>query len=168
METDGKKNLGRLEDRHGLFYPKSGRLESKGREDPMEPSKIVARYCDGRTVKGTTQNFFPNKPVFHVKRLEATGPGDIVEVKVEDLKAIFFVRDFTGNPRHVEKKRLAPGERAQGRLMEVTCKDGEVIVGTTTGYDPKRPGFFLFPIDPSTNNARVFMVTSAVRTARFL
>jgi hypothetical protein len=52
--------------------------------------------------------------------------------------------------------------------MEVTCLDGEVIVGTTTGYDPKRLGFFLFPIDPSSNNIRVFMVTSAVATARFL
>jgi hypothetical protein len=134
----------------------------------MDPSKIVARYRDGRTLKGTTQNFFPNKPVFHVIRLGGTGSGDLVEVTLEDLKAIFFVRDFTGDAKHVERKELAPGERPQGRLMEVTCKDGEVIVGTTTGYDPKRPGFFLFPIDPSANNARVFVVTSAVRTARFL
>jgi hypothetical protein len=43
-----------------------------------------------------------------------------------------------------------------------------VIVGTTTGYDPKRPGFFLFPIDPSANNMRAFIVNSAVKTARFL
>ena len=134
----------------------------------MEPSKIVARYRDGRTLKGTTQNFFPNKPNFHVNRQRGIGPGDLVEVNIEDLKAIFFVRDFTGNKKHVERKKLAPGDRTQGRLMEVTCKDGEVIVGTTTGYDPKRSGFFLFPIDPSANNARVFMVTSAVRTARFL
>jgi hypothetical protein len=134
----------------------------------MEPSKIVARYRDGRTLKGTTQNFFPNKPVFHVRRHGETGPGDVIEVKLDDLKAVFFVRDFTGNAKHVERKQLAPGERPQGRLMEVTSKDGEVIVGTTTGYDPKRPGFFLFPIDPSANNARVFMVTSAVVTARFL
>ena len=134
----------------------------------MEPSKIVARYLDGRTLKGTTQNFFPNRPVFHVNRQGGSGPGDVVEVKLEDLKAVFFVRDFTGNAKHVERKQLAAGERAQGRLMEVTCKDGEVIVGTTTGYDPKRPGFFLFPIDPSANNARVFLVTSAVSTARFL
>jgi hypothetical protein len=134
----------------------------------MEPSKIVARYYDGRTLKGTTQNFFPNKSIFHVNRHGGTGPGDVIEVSLEDLKAIFFVRDFTGNAKHVERKQLAPGERSQGRLMEVTCKDGEVIVGTTTGYDPKRPGFFLFPIDPSSNNARVFMVNSAVRTARFL
>jgi uncharacterized protein DUF6982 len=134
----------------------------------MEPSKIVARYRDGRTMKGTTQNFFPNKPVFHVIRKGGTGPGGVIEVKLEDLKAIFFVRDFTGNAKHVERKKLSPGERPQGRLMEVTCKDGEVIVGTTSGYDPKRPGFFLFPIDPSANNARVFVVTSSVRTARLL
>jgi hypothetical protein len=134
----------------------------------MDPSKIVARYRDGRALKGTTQNFFPNKPVFHVNRHGGTGPGDLVEVNLEDLKAIFFVKDFLGNAKHVERKKLAPGERPQGRLMEVACKDGEVIVGTTTGYDPKRPGFFLFPIDPSTNNARVYVVASYVRSARFL
>ena len=134
----------------------------------MEPSKIVIRYRDGRILKGTTQNFFPNKPNFHVNRHGTTGPGDVIEVKLEDLKAIFFVRDFTGNAKHVERKKLVAGERAQGRLMEVTCKDGETIVGTTSGYEPKRPGFFVFPIDPSANNARVFVVTGAVRTARFL
>ena len=134
----------------------------------MELLKIVARYRDGKSLKGTTQNFFPNKPVFHVQRLGGTGPGDLIEVNVEDLKAVFFVRDFTGNPKHVERKQLAPGERVQGRLMEVTCKDGEVIVGTTTGYDPKRLAFFIFPIDPLSNNVRIFVVNSAVRTARFL
>ena len=134
----------------------------------MDPSKIVARYRDGRALKGTTQNFFPNKPAFHVNRHGGTGPGDLVEVNLEDLKAIFFVRDFAGNPKHVERKKLAPGDRPQGRLMEVTCKDGEVLVGTTTGYDPKRPGFFLFPIDPTSNNARVYVVASVIRTARFL
>ena len=134
----------------------------------MEPSKIVIRYLDGRILKGTTRNFFPNKPVFHVNRRGGSGAGDVIEVSLDYLKAIFFVRDFTGNAKHVERKQLASGERAQGRLMEVTCKDGEVIVGTTTGYDPKRPGFFLFPIDPSSNNERIFMVSGAVRTARFL
>ncbi len=134
----------------------------------MDPSKIIARYRDGRTLKGTSQNFFPNKPVFHVNRQGGTGPGDVVEVNIEQLKAVFFVKDFLGNAKHVERKKLAPGDRPQGRLMEVTCKDGEVIVGTTTGYDPKRPGFFLFPIDPTANNVRVYVVASFVRSARFL
>ena len=134
----------------------------------MEPSKIVVRYQSGKILKGYTQNFFPNKPLFHINLLGASGSGQLVEVMVEELKAVFYVRDFMGNPKHVDKKQLDPGERSQGRLMEVTCKDGEVIAGTTTGYDPKRTGFFLFPIDPSSNNERIFMVTSAVKTARFL
>jgi hypothetical protein len=134
----------------------------------MEPSKIVVRYQNGKILKGYTQNFFPNKPMFHINPVGASGSGNLVEVMVAELKAVFYVRDFTGNAKHVERKQLAPGEPPQGRLMEVTCLDGEVIVGTTTGYDPKRLGFFLFPIDPSSNNVRVFMVTSAVATARFL
>lgn len=134
----------------------------------MEPSKIVVRYRNGKLRKGYSQNFFPNKPVFHLSLSGNTDSGDLVEVKLEELKAIFFVKDFLGNKKHVERKKRAPGDRLQSPLMEVTCYDGELIVGTTTGYDPKRSGFFLFPIDPTTNNVRVFMVTSAVRTARFL
>ena len=62
----------------------------------MEPSKIVARYCDGRTLKGTTQNFFPNKPVFHVNRLGGTGPGDVIEVNLEDPQLEMMLR-----PQHI-------------------------------------------------------------------
>jgi hypothetical protein len=52
--------------------------------------------------------------------------------------------------------------------MEVTFKDGEVLVGTTLGYDPSRPGFFIFPADPKSNNIRVFAVATAVKKVRFL
>ncbi|HWS16240.1 MAG TPA: hypothetical protein VN450_08645 [Candidatus Methylomirabilis sp.] len=134
----------------------------------MEPSKIVVRYRDGKILKGTTQNFFPNKPVFHVNRLGASGTGDLVEVKLENLKAVFFVRDFAGNPKYDERKRLLEGEKPQGRMIEVTFRDGEVLTGTTTGYDPNRPGFFLFPVDPKSNNMKVYVVSGGVGKARFL
>ena len=134
----------------------------------MEPSKIVVRYKDGKILKGYTQNFFPNKPVFHVNRLGATSAADLVEVKLGDLKAVFFVRDFAGNPKYDERKRLLPGEKPQGRMIEVTFRDGEVLTGTTTGYDPARPGFFLFPIDPKANNMKVYVVSGGVLKSRFL
>ena len=41
--------------------------------NPLEPSKIVVRYLNGSTVKGFTQNFFPNKSVFHLTPLEGEG-----------------------------------------------------------------------------------------------
>ncbi len=134
----------------------------------MEASKIVARFQDGKMLKGYTQNFFPNRPVFHVLPMDAASATKSVEIGVSELKAVFFVRDFLGNKGYDERKVLDPGEKVQGRLIEVTFKDGEVLVGSTTGYDPKRPGFFIFPIDPKSNNIKAYILSSAIRGVRFL
>ena len=131
----------------------------------MEPSKIVVRYLDGRILKGTTQNFFPQKPTF---QLLPPGRTALVEIAVSQLKAVFFVRDFLGNKLYKERKKVAEGDKPQGRLVEVTCKDGEVLVGSTMGYDPGRPGFFLHPIDPKTNNIKVFLTSGGVAKVRYL
>jgi hypothetical protein len=52
--------------------------------------------------------------------------------------------------------------------VEVTFADGEILVGSTMGYDPNRQGFFLFPVDPKSNNMRVYAVCSAVKQVRNL
>ncbi|MDO8955490.1 MAG: hypothetical protein Q7W38_01390 [Deltaproteobacteria bacterium] len=52
--------------------------------------------------------------------------------------------------------------------MEVTFKDKEVMVGSVLGYDPKRPGFFLFPSDPHSNNLKIFVVSRAVSKVNYL
>ncbi len=134
----------------------------------MEPSKIVVRYLDGKVLKGTTQNFLPNKPTFHVLPHNPQISKEPVEISVNDLKAVFFVRDFIGNKLYKERKQLSPGEKPQGRLIEVTCNDGEVIVGSTTGYDPKRPGFMVFPVDSKGNNIKIFVLSYAVSKVRYL
>jgi hypothetical protein len=134
----------------------------------MEPVKIVVRYLDGRLLKGYSQNFFPNKPSFHISPLDPDKSKDPAEVYVNQLKAVFFVRDFLGNKDYVEKKTFPEGVKPQGRVIEVTCRDGEVLVGTTTGYDPKRSGFFLFPADPQVNNVKIYIVSGAVVKVRFL
>jgi len=134
----------------------------------MEKVRIVARYLDGRMVKGFTQNFAPNKPSFHIFPSEAADPKETVEIFIRELKAVFFVRDFAGRPDYTERKGYSSGERPSGRVVEVTFSDGEVLVGSTLGYDPKKPGFFLFPADPQSNNARVFVISRAVRVVRYL
>ena len=133
----------------------------------MEPVKVVVRYVNGKGVKGFSQDFFPNKDRFHV--YPATKPsGEAFEVLVKDLKAVFFVKDFVGDYLYNERKEYIQEEKPSGRKIEVTFKDGEVLVGTTLGYDPSRPGFFLFPADPKSNNLRVFAVTTAVKKVRYL
>jgi hypothetical protein len=133
----------------------------------MEPIKVVARYSNGKRVKGFSQDFFPNKDCFHIYPA-AKPSGEAVEVLVKELKAIFFVKDFAGNYLYNERKKYLQEEKPSGRKIEVTFKDGEVLVGSTLGYDPSRPGFFLFPVDPKCNNIRVFAVTAAVKTVRYL
>ena len=87
---------------------------------------------------------------------------------VKELKALFFVQDFGGNAQYNERKNYEDEEKPQGRKVEVTFTDGEVLVGSTMGYDPNRPGFFLFPADPKSNNRRIFAVSSAVKAVRYL
>jgi len=133
----------------------------------MEPVKVVARYVNGKRVKGFSQDFFPNKDRFHV--YPAAKPlGEATEVLLKELKAIFFVKDFVGNYLYDERKEYTQEEKPSGRKIEVTFKDNEVLVGSTLGYDPSRPGFFLFPADPKCNNIRVFAVSTAIKKVRFL
>jgi len=134
----------------------------------LEVNKIVVRFLDGKMVKGYTQNFSPNRPVFHVLPMDAPVGTEPVEIRVVDLKAVFFVRDFLGDKSYDERKAPDPGEKIQGRLIEVTCGDGEILVGSTAGYDPKRSGFFFFPVDPRSNNIKAYILTSGVRGVRFL
>jgi hypothetical protein len=126
------------------------------------------RYSDGKLIKGYTSDFFPNKPLFHARPVDAKLTDKVTEVHLKDLKAVFFVKDFDGNPAHDDVKEFSEGQHVAGRKMEVTFPDGEVIVGTTMGFDPQRLGFFITPADPGSNNLRVFVPTASVKKSRFL
>jgi hypothetical protein len=124
---------------------------------------VVAHFRDGTLVKGVTNNFFPNKPGFHVVEHDS---GARREIATTDLKAIFFVKDFAGDAERDERSDI---ERTGfGKKMRVEFEDGETLVGYCQGYSPDRPGFFLFPADPGSNNDRIFVVTAATRSAAFI
>jgi hypothetical protein len=133
----------------------------------MEKVKVVVRFSDGKLIKGFTQDFFPNKERFHLIPAD-NPPGGAMEVSMKDLKAIFMVRDFVGHPLYKERKKYMEEEKPSGKKVEVTFIDGEVLVGTTLGYNPKRQGFFIFPADPKSNNIRAYVVSSAVEKVRYL
>ena len=134
----------------------------------MEPTKVVVKYINGTLRKGFTQNFSPNRDWFYLTPVDKSSGGTI-QVLVKRLKAIFIVRDFMGNPKYDERKKYVEGENPPGVKLEVTFNDGEVMVGSASlGYDPKRQGNFIIPADPNSNNIRVFVVSSAVKSVRQL
>ena len=120
----------------------------------MSMNLVVARFKNGRTLKGTSLNVDPDKATFHV-RTESGG----VEVKLNDLKALFFVKDPAGNKAHREAMAPTAGDpRLVGaKKVAVRFSDGERVVGMTNRFPPLKKFFFMIPIDPKSNNIRILV-----------
>jgi hypothetical protein len=131
--------------------------------------KVVVRFQDGRLLKGSTADFIPNKDLFHLSPADAPPGAKPVEVRFVELKALFFVHDFAGKPRPqkdpIEPQPSLPGA---GRGIRVMFRDGEILVGTTHGYQPGRLGFFVVPADADSNNERCFIISSATHEVALL
>jgi hypothetical protein len=127
--------------------------------------KLVVRYIDGRMLKGYSQEFTASSASLHVWPSLASEASERITVPLAHLKAVFFVRDFEGNPERRDDSSQA--SRTHGRRVAVTFLDGEVIVGTTLNYSAEAIGFFIRPVDDSSNNVRVFVAAGAIRQVRF-
>jgi hypothetical protein len=128
--------------------------------------KVVARYRDGRLVKGLTYDFQAGRARLHV--FPTTRSSEATSVDVADLKAVFFVRDLVGNPRHHERRAFPEGSAGAlpGARVAVTFVDGEVLFGTVEAGSWSATGLVLVPADPESNNLRVYVVSSAVQGVR--
>jgi hypothetical protein len=126
--------------------------------------KVVARFNDGRIVSGYTNDFHPSKPQLHLSPNPRVAEASFIPLA--QLKALFFVREFVGDPTRVDSKVFS--DPPQGRKVEVTFHDSEVMVGSTLGYRGEGNGFFVQPADTRSNNLRVFVTASGMQQVRFL
>lgn len=125
-------------------------------------NKVVLHFVDGKILKGITEDFFPNKETFNVKD---TKTGTNTQINFLNLKAVFFVKSFVGNPAYQEK---IDAERVGfGKKIRVVFKDFETLIGYTQGYTPNRPGFIVFPADHNSNNERIFVITKSTSEVKF-
>jgi hypothetical protein len=133
---------------------------------PDHLNKVVVAFLHGDRIKGCAYDFSALKESFNLLPPEAPLQGQGRKVEMKDLKAIFFVKDFSGDLQYHES--LGADAPMHGRKVEVTFIDGEKIVGRTEGYNPRKLGFFVFPADPKSNNLRIFVVTRNTREVRFV
>jgi hypothetical protein len=129
-------------------------------------TKVVVAFAEGKRLAGYIYNFSPVRDSFDL--LPQNDPlqqrGTTIEMK--DLKAIFFVKDFIGNS--ADRARGYVDSPLHGRKIEVAWNDGETILGKTEGFNPQKPGFFLFPTDERGNNIRIFVVNKNAKRVRFV
>ncbi len=137
-----------------------------------EPEKAVLRFLDGTVLKGYLESFSPAKAEVTL-RDEMTDT--VKTAALDDLKAIFFVREFDGNRTYQEKKSYGI-RKPSGKRTFVKFNDGEDLIGFLEGEVPwekgfflskqavaKLRGFYLLPADEGSNNIRIFVINRAVR-----
>jgi hypothetical protein len=123
---------------------------------------VVARYRDGKLVKGISMDLDPRKPTCHVR----PPAGAVVEVKLAELKALFLVKTLEGNSQHDENLMVPRGDRRSHgtTIVEVRFEDNERLVGFTNRFPPNQKHYFVVPVDLNSNNIRVLVNSLAVKS----
>lgn len=130
---------------------------------PLGWRGLVARYRDGRTLKGYGRDFSPQRGLFQLWSSPDCPVESRITIPLASLKAVCFVRP-DGPAGEIEPTR---GTAEPGRPIVVTFVDGEVLAATTLNYTEKGPGFFVTPVDKTTNNHRIYVVAKAIARVRF-
>ena len=86
--------------------------------------------------------------------------------QIDDLKALFYVKDYVGNRDFVARRQFDEAQRAARRAI-ISFNDGEEIWGVLgEGADEESKGFYFFPADTRDNNIRIYIIRSAMKEVR--
>jgi hypothetical protein len=147
--------------------------------NPPNSHKVVIQF-GSRVIKGylelpawnTIEDLLGNAPrsspeTFRFRSLESD---TVEEISTQDVKAIFYVDSFEGDPEHKELNFYSRTPITHGIWMRVQFLDGEVMEGIV--YNSIRylldAGFFMVPTDPESNNKLVYVMKSRLADHRVL
>jgi hypothetical protein len=113
--------------------------------------------------------YLPAGGFVHEGRVEMLDlDGKVVELAVDDLKWICYVRDFNSgelnNPERLVRKTFAGRPRGEGLFVRARLKDGDLIEGLA-GNDISlvaSDGLFLTPPDLRSNTQRLWLPRTAL------
>jgi len=133
-------------------------------------NKVVVKFQNGEIINGWIADFRPVRDSFILFPLVEYSEEEMLEIKFNSLKAVFFVKDFLGDKNYKkvrkfeDKTKVTPDQRK----LIVKFKDGENLYGTSHSYGRYKIGFFAYPIDPKDNSERIFVIHSAVESIRLM
>ncbi len=122
--------------------------------------RVVVRKLDKGLVKG-----FLDPKGYLTSDLEVLDrEGRLVHIPMLEVKGVFFVRDFEGNPDRAERKVFRSRPRLAGLWVRMTFKDSEILeallANNLLDLDPL--GFLVTPPDVYSNNLRIFIPRTAL------
>lgn len=122
----------------------------------------------GDTLETLLRNATADPPL--LLRIRPVGKDTSQEIPVQNTKAVFFVKDFEGDPQRKNLQFYRGAPVVHGVWIRVEFRDGEVMEGLV--YNTLRflidAAFFMRPTDPYSNNRLVYVVKSWLRECRIL
>ena len=129
----------------------------------MEKRKVIVRKLNGEIVKGymNPSPEFTRGDIITITSLT----DESIQVPKREMKALFFVRRFTGNRDYSEVKFFESQPRIDGLWVRLKFHDDETIEGIITNSIrfTVDDGFFLKPPDPNSNNRLMYVLKVALR-----
>jgi len=129
----------------------------------MEKRKVIARKTNGEILKGY-MDVVPEGHEHGAITLTSLTEQRI-EIPKRELKALFFVKKFSGNKEYSEIRFFETQPKIDGLWVRVTFYDNEIIEGivANTIRFLMDDGFYLKPPDPNSNNRFLYVVKEALK-----
>jgi len=91
-------------------------------------------------------------------------------IPYEQVRAVYFVRDFEENPEANQKKVFASRPKSDGLWVRLRFHDGEEIEGLLPNdlLQVESQGYTVTPPDPNTNTQKIFVPRVALETMKVL
>ena len=122
---------------------------------PSTHKKVIVRKADRDSVSGYVS---PSNFVVDGKLELLNTSGNVVAVDLRDIKAVYFVREFSDS-EVMSRKTFTTRPRTEGLWVRLKFKDSEVIEGIMPNDLAQNPaeGFLINPPDLRSNTQRVFV-----------
>jgi hypothetical protein len=129
----------------------------------MEKRKVIARKTNGEILKGYVDTAPESAKDDKITMISLTD--EIIKIPKRNMKALFFVKKFSGNKEYSEIKFFENQPKIDGLWVRLTFYDDEMIEGivsNTIGFLLEE-GFYLKPPDPNSNNRLMYVLKAALK-----
>lgn len=130
---------------------------------PSTHKKVVVRKLDRESVKGfVNPSSYLGPDGIELMDLE----GRRTVIPLEEVKGIYFVREFDGNNERLERKTFLSRPKMAGIWVRMTFKDAEVLDGLMSEnlLELEPQGYLVTPPDVFSNNLKIFVPRTALQT----
>ncbi len=141
---------------------KRAKLANGAPQDKRLAAKLIVKFKNGSTMRGTTYDLNPARKGFHFIGYPASKGNKDRYINFSDLKYVAIVESFVG-----KKRTSRPEYQPHGSEVTIVFKDGEKLDGyTLKQYNDKDPRFPVIPMDPQDNRISIFVQRDAIADMR--